>query len=309
MARDQCSRRGSFTTALFVIAIGVFLLLINLRPGPDLWWYVLSRYWPVIIIIIGLGKMWDAWMDRASTDPTAARHHSGGPIAVLIIVLFLGLALWPGKTVRASLHDTQDIGLQGAQSVTANIEIPTGTLDLSGGASQLLDADFNYLEDNGKPAIDYSVTNGRGDLNITQENRHHLHFATARNDWRLRFADNVPLDLNVQIGAGESNLRLPGLNVGTLDVNIGAGQLRLDVTGPRKTNLNVVVHGGVGAATIRLPKDVGVRVHASGGIGAVHAGGLTREGDDYVNAALGKTPATIDVSISGGVGAINLQLE
>jgi hypothetical protein len=309
MAQEQFSRRGSFTTALFVIAIGVFFLLINLRPGPDIWWYVLSRYWPVLLIIIGLGKMWDAWMDRGSTDPTAPRHHSGGPIAVLIIVLFLGLALWRGRTVRASLHDTQDIALQGAQSVTANIEIPAGTLDLSGGASQLLDADFNYLEDNGKPTIDYSVTNGRGDLNITQENRHHLHFATARNDWRLRFVDNVPLDLNVQIGAGESNLRLPGLNVGALDVNIGAGQLRLDLTGPRKTNLNVVVHGGVGTATIRLPKDVGVRVHASGGIGAVHSGGLTRDGDDYVNAALGKTPATIDVSIAGGVGAINLQLE
>ena len=309
MAQDQYSRRGSFTTALFVIAIGVFFLLINLRPGPDVWWYVLSRYWPVIIIIIGLGKMWDAWMDRASSDAGAPRHHSGGPIAVLIIVLLLGLALWRGKTVRAGLHDTQDMALQGAQSVTANIEIPAGTLDLSGGATQLLDADFNYLEDDGKPTINYSVTNGRGDLNITQGNRHHLHFATARNDWRLRFADNVPLDLNIQIGAGESNLRLQGLNLSTLNVNIGAGQLGLDLTGSRKTSLNVVVHGGVGTATIRLPKTVGVRVHASGGIGAVDSGGLTREGGDYVNAALGKTPATIDVTIEGGVGAVDLQLE
>jgi hypothetical protein len=309
MSEDRGPRRGSFTSALIVIAIGVFFLLVNLQPGPDVWWYVLSRYWPVILIIVGLGKMWDAWMDRGSPDAAAPRHHSGGPIAVLIIVLFLGLALWRGRTVRAGLHDSQDIALQGAQSVTANIEIPAGTLDISGGATQLLSADFNYLEDNGKPTIDYSVANGRGDLNITQENRHHLHFATARNDWRLRFAEKVPLDLNIQIGAGESNLRLPGLNVGTLDVNIGAGHVTLDLTGPRKTNLNVVIHGGVGAATIRLPKDVGVRVHASGGIGTVHSGGLTRDGDDYVNAVLGKTSAAIDVSIEGGVGAINLQLE
>ena len=95
----------------------------------------------------------------------------------------------------------------------------------------------------------------------------------------------------------------------SLDVNIGAGHLTLDLTGPRKTNLNVVIHGGVGAASIRLPKDVGVRVHASGGIGAVDSHGLTRDGDDYVNAVVGKTPATIDVSIEGGVGAINLRLE
>jgi hypothetical protein len=309
MAQDDFSRRGSFTGALIVIAIGIFFLIVNLRPEPDVWWYVLSRYWPVILIIIGLGKMWDAWMDRARPDATAPRHDSGAPIAVLLIALFFGLALWRGRTEHGTLHNTQEIALQGAQSVTANIDIPAGTLDLSGGATQLLDADFNYHEEDGKPDVDYSVSNGRGDLNITQDNGRHLHFATARNDWRLRLADNVPFDLNVQMGAGESNLRMQGLNVGNLGVNVGAGHLKLDLTGPRKTNLNVVIHGGVGAASLRLPKDVGVRVHASGGIGAVSSDSLTREGDDYINAVLGKTPATIDVSIEGGVGAINLQLE
>jgi hypothetical protein len=309
MAQDDFSRRGSFTGALVVIAIGVFFLVVNLHPGPDVWWYVLSHYWPVFLIIIGLGKMWDAWMDRARPSGTPPRDHFGAPIAVLIIALLLGLAVWRGRTTRGNLHDAQQIALQGAQSVTANIEIPSGKLDLSGGAAQLLDANFNYVAEDGKPVVDYSVADGRGDLNITQENKHHIQFATRPNDWILRFADAVPIDMSVQMGAGESNLRLLGLNVSSLDVNIGAGHLRLDLTGPRKTNLNVVIHGGVGAASIRLPRDVGVRVHASGGIGAVTSGGLTREGDDYVNAVVGKTPATIDVTVEGGIGAINLQLE
>lgn len=309
MAQDDHSQRGSFTGALVVIAIGVFFLFVNLHPGPDVWWYVLSHYWPVFLIIIGLGKMWDAWMDRARPNGTARRDHFGAPIAVLIVALLLGLALWRGRTTRGNLHDTHEIALQGAQSVTANLEIPAGKLDLSGGAAQLLDAEFNYLAEDGKPAVDYSVANGRGDLQITQESKRHIQFATRPNDWVLRFADAVPLELNIRMGAGESNLRLQGLNVSSLDINIGAGQLRLDLTGPRKNNLNVVIHGGVGAASIRLPKDVGVRVHASGGIGAVTSGGLAREGDDYVNAVEGKTPATIDVSIAGGIGAINLHLE
>ena len=309
MAQDDCSRRGSFTGALVVIAVGVFFLVVNLHPGADVWWYILSRYWPVFLIIIGLGKMWDAWMDRARPNGSVPRDRFGAPIAVLIIALVLGLALWRGKAVRGNAHDSQEIALQGAQSVTANIVIPSGKLDLSGGATQLLDADFNYVAEDGKPAVEYSVANGRGDLSIAQDIKHHIQFATRPNDWVLRFADNVPIAVNVQMGAGESNLRLAGLNVSSLDVNIGAGHLTLDLTGPRKTNLNVVIHGGVGAASIRLPKDVGVRVHASGGIGAVDSHGLTRDGDDYVNAVVGKTPATIDVSIEGGVGAINLRLE
>lgn len=309
MSQDDCSRRGSFTGALVVIAIGVFFLVVNLHPGPDVWWYVLSRYWPVFLIIIGLGKMWDAWMDRARPNGTGSRDHFGAPIAVLIIALLLGLAVWRGRTEHGNLRDTQEIALQGAKSVNANIEIPSGKLELSGGAVQLLDADFSYVAEDGKPAVDYSVANGQGDLHITQENKHHIQFATRANDWVLRFSDSVPLDLGIQMGAGESNVRLQGLNVSSLDVNIGAGHLKLDLSGPRKTNLNVVIHGGVGAAEIRLPKDVGVRVHASGGIGAVTSGGLTREGDEYVNAVVGKTPATIDVTVEGGIGAINLQLE
>jgi len=52
-----------------------------------------------------------------------------------------------------------------------------------------------------------------------------------------------------------------------------------------------------------------VRVHVSGGIGSVSPHGLTREGDDYVNAALGKSPATIDLTIEGGIGSISLRTD
>jgi predicted membrane protein len=82
--------------------------------------------------------------------------------------------------------------------------------------------------------------------------------------------------------------------------------MQLDLTGARKTNLDAEIQGGVGEATIYLPKDVGVKVHASGGIGAVNTDGMTKDDDDYVNAAYGKTPATITLDIQGGIGAINL---
>jgi hypothetical protein len=47
-------------------------------------------------------------------------------------------------------------------------------------------------------------------------------------------------------------------------------------------------------------------VNAEGGIGAVNAHGLKRDGDAYVNDAYGKSPTTIDMTIHGGVGEINL---
>src|SRR5580658_1082880 len=308
MPHNGYKSRGSIGGALIVIPVGIFFLIINLHPDLDAW-SIIRLYWPVLLIAIGLGYIWDALMDRRYSEPHAPRHHSGAPIAVLVILLLFGFALWHGRYSRPILHDAQDVSLQGAQSVTANIDIPSGSLDVSGGAAQLLNANFNYHEADGQPRVEYEVSRGHGDLSITQENKMHLHFATTRNDWQLRFADNVPMDMNVQIGAGSSNLRLQGLGVKNLDVQAGVGQLNLDLTGPRKSDLHVDIHGGVGTAIIRLPKDVGVRVHASGGIGSVSPHGLTRDGDDYVNNALGKTPATIDLTIEGGIGSVSLRTD
>ena len=58
--------------------------------------------------------------------------------------------------------------------------------------------------------------------------------------------------------------------------------------------------------TVRLPRKVGVVVRASGGIGAVDAHGLRHENDEYTNEAYGKTPATIHLTVQGGVGQISL---
>jgi N-terminal domain of toast_rack, DUF2154/Domain of unknown function (DUF5668) len=310
MAHNGYRRRGSIGGALILIAAGIFFLILNLHPDLDAW-SIVRRYWPVLLIAIGLGYIWDALMDRRYSEPNAPRHHSATPIAVLIILIFFCFAVWHGRNSRPVQHDAQSVSLQGVQSVTANIDIPAGSLDVAGGASvnQLLNADFDYHESDGEPRVEYEVSGGHGDLSITQENKMHLHFATSRNDWQLRFADNVPMDLNVQIGAGSSNFRMQGLGVKNLDVQAGVGQMNLDLTGPRKSDLHVDIHGGVGSAVIRLPKDVGVRVHASGGIGSVSPHGLTREGDDYVNDALGKTPATIDLTIEGGIGSVSLRTD
>jgi hypothetical protein len=308
MPQNCYRRRSSIGGALIVIAIGVFFLVVNLHPDLNVW-SIVQRYWPVLLIAVGLGYIWDAWMDRTHPPTDGPRHHSGAPIAVLVVLLILGFAIWRGGYSRPILHATQDVSLQGAQSVTANIDIPSGSLDVAGGATQLLNANFDYHESDGPPQVEYSVSGGRGELSITQENKSHLHLAIARNDWQLRFADNVPMDMNVQIGAGSSNLRLQGLAIKNLDVQAGVGQLDLDLTGPRKSDLHVDIHGGVGTAVIRLPKDVGVRVHASGGIGDVSQHGLMRDGDDYVNAALGKSPATIDLTIAGGIGSVSLGMD
>jgi hypothetical protein len=297
-------RRRSPIGGLILIVIGVFFLVVTLRPDFNPW-PVFAHYWPVILIVIGLGKIWDVYANRQGGEP--AVRHSGALAALVILVVLFGLALWKGSGGATTLvTDTQTVELQGAKTVSADLEMPAGTLKLSGGSATLLDASFRYRDSEGKPQVDYSVSGEHGQLSIIQ-NEKHIHVGTTHSNWNLQFANNVPLDLNLQMGAGHSDLQLRELDVRHLEVKIGAGEMQLDLSGPRKSSLDADIQGGVGSATIYLPKDVGVRVHASGGIGSVNTHGMTKDDDDYVNSAYGKTPATITLTIQGGVGSIDLE--
>lgn len=300
-------RAGSITGALILIAIGVAFLISNMRPDIDAWG-IIFRWWPLILIFIGVGKIFDSLIFRDSSSPYTAHVSgaSGASVAVLALIIIFGIAVWRGHKRNDSVHDTHSVELLGAKTVSADVQMPAGQLRLTGGDAHLLDADFDYREAEGKPSVEYNVSGDHGQLDISQE-RHHLHWVgTTHNDWTLRFGGAEPLDLTLSMGAGQSDINLRELNVNRLEVHIGAGQMTLDLGGPRKSNLTVDIQGGVGSAIIRLPKEVGVRVHASGGIGSVSTDGLTRNGDDYVNAAYGKTPSSIDVTVQGGVGDIVL---
>ena len=56
-------RHRSFIGPVILICIGVFFLIANLVPSFDPW-LILMRYWPVILIVIGLGKVWDYYASR-----------------------------------------------------------------------------------------------------------------------------------------------------------------------------------------------------------------------------------------------------
>jgi hypothetical protein len=283
--------------------VGLLFLASNLRPTFDPW-PMIERYWPVLLILLGLAKLSDHLLTRNNPQARSSGWFSGAAIAVIVLALLVGVSMNESGASNPILHDTQSVDAQGAQSVTANITMPAGQLTMHSGSSHLLDADFTYDESSGKPRVDYSNAGTSGRLNISQSEGG-PHFGRNRDDWDLRFGD-VPLDMQIELGAGQGELDLRGLDLTHLRINMGTGQLNLNLTGDRKQNLDADIQGGIGQATIRLPHNVGVEVRAEGGIGSIDAVGLRHEGDRYVNDALGKSPVTIRMNVQGGIGQIQL---
>jgi hypothetical protein len=295
---------------IILIVLGALFLYANYRPTFDPW-LVLRTYWPLILIFVGVGQMLDSM--RARQNPGGSSNSSiGATVAVVAFACVLGVLLWHGRAFSGGRHDSsylhhesRTVELQDAKSANASVQASAGKLTIGGGSSHLLDADFSFSASYDVPRVDYHVASGVGQLTISQDDRN-SDFGLSHNDWNLHFSNDVPLELKVDMGAGEGRLRLRDVPLTRLMVNIGAGQVDVDLTGDRKKDLDADIEGGVGQATIHLPTKVGVVVHASGGIGAINAHGLKHEDDEYTNDAYGKTPATIHLKVEGGVGEIDL---
>ncbi len=307
MAQDQ-SRPLVFP--ILLITVGALFLYATYRPAFDPW-PVIRTYWPLILIFVGVGKIWDSTQRRKSPE-AGSRSSIGSTIGVLAFVLVLIALIWHGLALSherrfssSMRHEVRTVERQDAQSVRVSLEVGAGELTVGGGSSHLMDGDFNFGESYGPPRVEYNVANRVGELSITQEGER-THFGGGNNDWNLHFSNEIPFELKITMGAGHGHLRLRDVPVTRLDMEMGAGQADLDLTGDRKKDLVADLEGGVGQATIHLPKNVGVVAHASGGIGAVSAHGFKHDNDEYTNEAYGKTPATIRLTVQGGVGQINL---
>jgi hypothetical protein len=313
MATEQRPRRGHLGFAVVLIALGVVLLVMIRRPDFDPW-RTLAHYWPLILIFIGLGSLFDHMLNRNNQQGNRTGWISGTAIALLVLVgLFAFFARGPhpfhfSDHISGSgnvLHSTQMVEKQGAESVVTKIEMPSGQLTIDGGANQLLNAEFAYTDDMEKPSVSYTVNGTSGRLDITQHENSGIHLGGNHDDWKLKFSD-MPMELEIQMGAGQGELNLQQVDLSRLKIEIGAGEINVNLTGDRKRNLTADIQGGVGSAKIRLPKNVGVYVHAEGGIGSIDTEGLRHEGGAYVNDAYGKSPITIRMNIEGGVGNIRL---
>jgi N-terminal domain of toast_rack, DUF2154 len=218
----------------------------------------------------------------------------------------------PGGTqqeVGKLQREAKSVDPKNAQSARALLKMGAGELNLTGGADQLMEGDFSYNVADWKPEVSYDVSGDEGELVVRQGGSEGSNLTgEARNEWEIRLNDELPTDLVVQLGAGESDLDLDSLSLEGLKLQMGAGKATVDLTGDYARGFDASIQGGVGEATIMLPSEVGVKAKAQGGLGKINAEGLERVGDSYVNDAYGESDVNLNVNVQGGVGEINLEV-
>jgi hypothetical protein len=233
-------------------------------------------------------------------------------VMMAAMVVFAGACGTQGggtQQVGKLQHDSKSVDPEDARSARAQLKMGAGELNLTGGADELMEGEFSYNVSDWKPKISYDVSGQKGELVVKQGSAEGGGLSGgARNEWDVSLNDELPTDLVVQLGAGESDLDLDSLTLTGVDLQMGAGKTTVDLTGDYGRDFDAIIQGGVGEATVLLPSKVGVKAKAEGGLGTIDAKGLEKVDGAYVNDAYGESDTNLSVDVKGGVGEINLEV-
>lgn len=297
----QPPRRPSVVGPAILIILGLAFLAQNLGFFEYNIWSVLWRLWPVWLIAVGL-------------DIMLGRRTSWGSWVVLgLVFTIIGGAVWfdasfgfgpytSGEPVTVS----QPVG--NARQAEVLIDSSVAELQIrAGNPSTLVEGTVMPME---QERIEKDARTSGDTLHFALRSRGQgptfgIPFNVTTRDltWDLRLSDQIPIDLQIDTGVGESFIDLSGIKLTGLDVDTGVGET--EITLPAQGRFRVDIDSGVGELTLRIPKELAVRIHADQGIGEVNIrGDFSRQGKAYVSSNYDSAADRVDIEIDGGVGEI-----
>jgi hypothetical protein len=184
---------------------------------------------------------------------------------------------------------------QGSTSTPVSISMGAGTLQITGGATGLVEGSIKYNVAEWKP----TVTHQGSALSIAQGTNmsNQLPPQNVVNDWQLKLGQ-TPIDLTINAGAYNSTLNLGGVPLTSLAINDGASNANISFTTPNPARMQRLAYK-TGASTISLT-----------GLGNANFAEMSFEGGagSYTLDFSGKLQQPSNVHISSGVSNFKINV-
>lgn len=169
-------------------------------------------------------------------------------------------------------QQTYRVELEGAERAHVDVQFGGGTLEVLPGGTALLDAEFTFNVDGLEPEVDYGVRDGLGELILRQDLGTVVWQPSVelRNEWRLLLTDQIPLEMDLTVGASRGTLELGGLRLNDLRLESGAAELtvRFSAANPEPMESLIIRSGAARLDLVGLGNAGAENMHFDGGLGA-----------------------------------------
>lgn len=211
--------------------------------------------------------------------------------------------------------NTTVVPLDNASTGAIRIVLGAGDLTVSGGAGpeNFVEATVYAATPAMLPEYSVSVNGSEKVLSMTETGHKKKDWVFAHapeswdNTWDVKLSDAVPFAVTVNAGAGDCDIHLGDVNLTSLTVNTGAGDTTIDLSGYHGSRFGGVIHNGVGDLTFRIPEESNTRIRLHQGVGDIESSGLAQTDDYYTTAGFTTALPVNEITITQGVGSIELE--
>lgn len=157
------------------------------------------------------------------------------------VVLFVGMFALSQIDAKAP-EAIIEIEADDANTFVMDINIPVGTLNIEGGATHLMDAEFLYENHDATLLTNYSEVDDVGTLRVYTDDP--AAFSDLEtNAFTIHLSENAPIDLTVDRERGNTTLHLDAVRLNHLAVRLGNGHNNVRLRGNYPTLLTFTYDG------------------------------------------------------------------
>jgi hypothetical protein len=292
---------------LILIGVGLIALLANYGFVQPVSILSIVALWPVLLILLGI-------------DIAFARRWPMPTLGAEVVIIAAALVLAATQPAALSLATFSFGGSNDCTSPVPAVSAPRGALQslrrtvnagaasyqLTGGATGAVEATSNgtdlCLRDNTNPRGSAAAT--AGDIRLSQAGSHF----GGNIDVTVRVANDLPLSLQMNAGAGDFVVDLHDVKVTDARLSVGASNTTVVLPHPTG-DVAIRLDGGASNITIEIPADVEARVVVTGGLISTSSTNprATKTGGIIETPGYGAAKDRVTVNITGGASQITVR--
>jgi len=292
----------SSLTPLILIFLGGIFLLNNFGVLPWSIWLSLWKFWPVILILIGIEFLFGRSISMRTTIILFA--------LVFVAPIFLFLNPFGGNPLTTSKLEINE-ALATATRSKIVVNLPAVNLkiqSLATDSARLVSGSMSYSTTGGVPTIIKTEDKGVAYLSLNQSTENNLpFFGSIRNDLELSLSRLIPIDLTLKSGAHNTNLDLTGLRVDSIEIETGTGILTIKY--PKQFSNKTFIKTAASTVTFEIPAEVGSQIKITGGPKNVNipTERFNKNGETYQSKNFDSAKIKIEIEVQIGAGSIQVK--
>ena len=294
-------RKSSLVGPVILIGLGVVFLLNNLGIMDWSVWDVAFRLWPVLIVAAGLEIL------------IGRRSALGSVLSLVLTCALIAGALWLyGSGVVATSSEVEEISQSLDEATAAQVVIGPAVgsvhVDALEESNQLVSGLIRPISGE-RVHRDFALEDGTAVFYLQSEGRFVGPFVgglSREPNWDLGVSSDVPLDLEISLGVGESDIDLRGLMLDDLEVSIGVGQMTVVL--PAEGNFRARIDGAIGNTVVIIPIGMEARVTVDTGLAVKDMpNGYRQHGGAYESPGYGDAENRIELEIDQAIGNVTVR--